>query len=333
MARLGGMSTESFSSARERLSTASVGLGSILRDQIAAVPGTSRMNVLLGLSSSQSTTVVAASRSLLNSPAHSLSSSPVEPNGFLDVDDAAELKDEGLWGIDMNENGSTYSLEPLHRHRLPHAYDLGTKHTHSGTLSYHGYGSATHSPGQKHGFGRAHLGASKQPMNMGQLDGARSSQYHLLVDMASTSPIDTMSTNLGPVRLSPLSKVSESHSVYQRHQVNLTPTCSIPQVRKHTLHDSVLHSEAHQSAPVNVPNWPKNILQKDPTAINSYSTEKIIGEDDDIKRLPPHVMLAKEYARDQRMTSSVCEGQGRTLKGRDMRRVRNAVWRQIGFAD
>ena len=51
------------------------------------------------------------------------------------------------------------------------------------------------------------------------------------------------------------------------------------------------------------------------------------------ERLPPHEFLAQEYARSQRTSFSVCEGLGRTLKGRDLSRVRNAVWSQMGFAD
>ena len=51
------------------------------------------------------------------------------------------------------------------------------------------------------------------------------------------------------------------------------------------------------------------------------------------ERLPPHELLAQEYARSQRTSFSVCEGLGRTLKGRDLSRVRNAVWSQMGFAD
>nr|GEZ76465.1 hypothetical protein [Tanacetum cinerariifolium] len=45
--------------------------------------------------------------------------------------------------------------------------------------------------------------------------------------------------------------------------------------------------------------------------------------------LPPH-----EYLATVRVAScSVHEGVGRTLKGRDLSRVRNAVWKQIGFED
>ena len=45
--------------------------------------------------------------------------------------------------------------------------------------------------------------------------------------------------------------------------------------------------------------------------------------------IPPHEIIA----RSQSMTFSVCEGAGRTLKGMDLRRVRNAVWSRTGFVD
>ena len=45
--------------------------------------------------------------------------------------------------------------------------------------------------------------------------------------------------------------------------------------------------------------------------------------------VPPHEYLARS-ARSM-STRSVVEGAGRTLKGRDMRRVRDAVWSQTGF--
>ena len=45
--------------------------------------------------------------------------------------------------------------------------------------------------------------------------------------------------------------------------------------------------------------------------------------------IPPHEIVA----RSQSMTFSVCEGAGRTLKGMDLRRVRNAVWSRTGFVD
>jgi Senescence regulator len=54
-----------------------------------------------------------------------------------------------------------------------------------------------------------------------------------------------------------------------------------------------------------------------------------IGEDEMEEIVPPHVIVARSH-----MTSfSVLEGAGRTLKGRDLRSVRNAVLQKTGFLD
>ncbi|XP_062203517.1 protein S40-7-like [Phragmites australis] len=45
--------------------------------------------------------------------------------------------------------------------------------------------------------------------------------------------------------------------------------------------------------------------------------------------VPPHEVVARRAA----AHSSILEGAGRTLKGRDLRRVRNAVLRRTGFLD
>ncbi|KAJ4828738.1 hypothetical protein Tsubulata_025152 [Turnera subulata] len=88
------------------------------------------------------------------------------------------------------------------------------------------------------------------------------------------------------------------------------------------------------SAPVNVPDWSK-ILRVD--SVDSLQELDGGGYDDDDEggedeMVPPHEYLAREYARNRRMGgASVCEGVGRTLKGRDLRRVRDAVWSQTGF--
>lgn len=78
------------------------------------------------------------------------------------------------------------------------------------------------------------------------------------------------------------------------------------------------------SAPVNVPDWSK-IYRVD-------SVESIHDSDDESELVPPHEYLAREHARSRKMVAnSVFEGVGRTLKGRDMSRVRDAVWSQTGF--
>lgn len=47
--------------------------------------------------------------------------------------------------------------------------------------------------------------------------------------------------------------------------------------------------------------------------------------------LAPHEIVDRRHS--PAVACSVVEGAGRTLKGRDLSRVRNAVWRQTGFMD
>ncbi|KAL1819558.1 hypothetical protein DCAR_0415841 [Daucus carota subsp. sativus] len=82
-----------------------------------------------------------------------------------------------------------------------------------------------------------------------------------------------------------------------------------------------------RSLPVNVPDWSKILgsAYKNRTVEIDDENE---GEDGD-ERVPPHEYLARTRG----ASGSVQEGAGRTLKGRDMRMVRNAIWKQTGFED
>ncbi|KNA24128.1 hypothetical protein SOVF_018750 [Spinacia oleracea] len=80
------------------------------------------------------------------------------------------------------------------------------------------------------------------------------------------------------------------------------------------------------SAPVDVPDWSK--------ILRVNSVESSVNSDEDYDPVvdsavePPHEYLA----RSRKMNAfSVFEGVGRTLKGRDMTRVRDAIWSQTGF--
>uniref|UniRef100_A0A1J3ET72 Senescence regulator n=3 Tax=Noccaea caerulescens TaxID=107243 RepID=A0A1J3ET72_NOCCA len=87
------------------------------------------------------------------------------------------------------------------------------------------------------------------------------------------------------------------------------------------------------SAPVNVPDWSKIYR------VNSVESIHESEEDDeeDSGMMPPHEYLAKSQKRRSRKSggggggASVFEGVGRTLKGRELRRVRDAIWSQTGF--
>ncbi|OWM73641.1 uncharacterized protein LOC116201434 [Punica granatum] len=90
----------------------------------------------------------------------------------------------------------------------------------------------------------------------------------------------------------------------------------------------------HQSAPVNVPVMPRSaIAQRRHIEFDQAEDDVDGAEDEDGQMLPPHEIVARSLAKSQILSCSVLEGAGRTLKGRDLRQVRNAVFRQTGFLD
>ncbi|KVH89618.1 uncharacterized protein LOC112527020 [Cynara cardunculus var. scolymus] len=79
------------------------------------------------------------------------------------------------------------------------------------------------------------------------------------------------------------------------------------------------------SAPVNVPDWSKIYRVN---SVESMHDSDDGTDDQDSDMVPPHEYLARSH---RSAAKSVFEGVGRTLKGRDMSRVRDAVWSQTGF--
>ncbi|KAK4278449.1 hypothetical protein QN277_016294 [Acacia crassicarpa] len=111
-----------------------------------------------------------------------------------------------------------------------------------------------------------------------------------------------------------------------------------------------------QSAPVRIPDWSKiyNITNKNNNArkdVSSFDDDHGFGhcrdvddndegdEDEDENgdefdsKLPPHEFIARRLARSHISSFSVVEGVGRTLKGRDLSKVRNAVLSKTGFLE
>ncbi|CAL9092624.1 unnamed protein product [Musa textilis] len=88
----------------------------------------------------------------------------------------------------------------------------------------------------------------------------------------------------------------------------------------------------HQSAPVNIPAWPSWRKGRKADVLGGWEEEDGWADekaDKEERMLPPHVIVARSNA----IAFSVFEGVGRTLKGRDLRRVRNAVLQKTGFLD
>ncbi|KAJ8559585.1 hypothetical protein K7X08_003643 [Anisodus acutangulus] len=97
------------------------------------------------------------------------------------------------------------------------------------------------------------------------------------------------------------------------------------------------YSGAAASLPVNVPDWSKILKDeyRDQYGRRDHSDDDDFdGDDDDLEnQIPPHEFLAKQLERTRIASFSVHEGVGRTLKGRDLSRVRNAIWEKTGFQD
>ncbi|XP_057433937.1 protein S40-5-like [Lotus japonicus] len=111
-------------------------------------------------------------------------------------------------------------------------------------------------------------------------------------------------------------------------------TRNFPRAKTSSTSDSPL---AHKSsAPVDIPDWSKvygkNCMKGSRDGGVSHNGDEGDDEDDD-DMVPPHEWLARKLARSQISSFSVCEGMGRTLKGRDLSKVRNAVLTKTGFIE
>ncbi|KAF5742165.1 hypothetical protein HS088_TW09G00207 [Tripterygium wilfordii] len=97
------------------------------------------------------------------------------------------------------------------------------------------------------------------------------------------------------------------------------------------------------SAPLNIPDWSKIYGKNgkmgswvdDGDNASGYDDHENGNNDDDDDEgmVPPHEWIARKLARSQISSFSVCEGVGRTLKGRDLSRVRNAILSKTGFLE
>ncbi|KAK3205676.1 hypothetical protein Dsin_019722 [Dipteronia sinensis] len=120
---------------------------------------------------------------------------------------------------------------------------------------------------------------------------------------------------------------SSSHSnFYHKALMSMSSSSSsrtIPSIPKPTQERvAFVKYNQYQSAPVNVP-----MLTKAMKKNKHFEDEDVSGE----MVVPPHEMVGRGQS--PILSCSVLEGAGRTLKGRDLRQVRNAVWRQTGFMD
>ncbi|CAH8299085.1 unnamed protein product [Eruca vesicaria subsp. sativa] len=76
------------------------------------------------------------------------------------------------------------------------------------------------------------------------------------------------------------------------------------------------------SLPVNIPG---NVNRR-------YTDDEEYSDEGGRNMIPPHLIVGRRMEGCQ-MAFSVCTGNGRTLKGRDLSRVRNSVLRLTGFLE
>ncbi|CDP04405.1 unnamed protein product [Coffea canephora] len=119
----------------------------------------------------------------------------------------------------------------------------------------------------------------------------------------------------------------------------------------------VVHQRHHHpnqsSAPLDISNWSEIYgTSKNSPDINSNSRKgacavkaddhgrlsadsaKCDDDDDDSEEMiPPHEIVARRMARSPVVSYSMCEGVGRTLKGRDLCTLRNAILAKTGFLE
>ncbi|XP_078151445.1 protein S40-1-like [Carex rostrata] len=86
------------------------------------------------------------------------------------------------------------------------------------------------------------------------------------------------------------------------------------------------NSEIPPSSPITIP--------CSPSSHHHFSREstKWGYEEECTELVPPHVMVSRK-SNGGEIAISLRSGQGRTLRGRELRHIRNAVWRMTGFVD
>ncbi|PSR92843.1 Senescence regulator S40 protein [Actinidia chinensis var. chinensis] len=124
------------------------------------------------------------------------------------------------------------------------------------------------------------------------------------------------------------SELWSSNEFPAKESKNPIPSSRPKPARKSSAADSQRRT-ASSSVPVDIPDWSKILHDGREDRQNRRRENEEADDDDSDARVPPHEYLAR------RRTSSFSmhEGVGRTLKGRDLSRVRNAIWKQIGFED
>ncbi|KAG9138936.1 hypothetical protein Leryth_007567 [Lithospermum erythrorhizon] len=137
------------------------------------------------------------------------------------------------------------------------------------------------------------------------------------------------SNNMKPLK-KPIKKSNNNHidHVHQRPNVATSLPVNVPDWSK-ILGNEYKGRVVDEDEDVGIEVSPSNLITYQPRGSWAGRYNDEYEEDDKDHRIPPHVYLARTRG----ASFSVHEGIGRTLKGRDLSRVRNAIWKKTGFED
>ncbi|XP_023742835.1 uncharacterized protein LOC111890977 [Lactuca sativa] len=127
------------------------------------------------------------------------------------------------------------------------------------------------------------------------------------------------------------SSSSSSSCAWTSHDgARMIPRCNEGRMPRH---------QQQSSAPMGIPDWSKIYMEKSKGPSDGcyedgdYHNHGAHDDDDDGEMVPPHEYIARKLARSHITSSSMCEGVGRTLKGRDLSKLRNAILTKTGFLE
>jgi hypothetical protein len=128
-----------------------------------------------------------------------------------------------------------------------------------------------------------------------------------------------------------LQELQESDVIFPDHVSNVDSCCremdhdrSITRAAASNKYCEKKEKRMANSVPVNIPDRSRIFHRTD-------SDDHLDEESDDGEVVPPHVIIGRRIA--GKMAFSVCTGNGRTLKGRDLSQVRNSILRMTGFLE
>ncbi|GJX26310.1 senescence regulator S40 [Tanacetum coccineum] len=93
-----------------------------------------------------------------------------------------------------------------------------------------------------------------------------------------------------------------------------------------------IHATTIICLPMGLPDWVQRFTWKkskgpSDACYGSHTNDDEDDEDGDGKMVPPHEYIARRLARTHITPSSMCEGVGRTLKGRDLPQTQKCLYR------